>query len=261
MAIKKFYKTVVISDVHLGAQHSKLKEVTKFLNSVRCERLVLDGDIIDGWQLKKNKGKWTVMESAFFHAIMKMMEQDSTDVIYVVGNHDDFLAPIVPSSLFNIQVVNEYLIEDSSRRYVIIHGHAFDSITSGMRWLAKLGDVAYNLLLKINYRWNRARESRGKDGYSFSKAAKQAVKNTVNMISGFEADIASFAAAKRCDGIICGHIHHPEDKILKGGIRYLNSGDWVETLSAVVESTEDEWSVVYYKDFFDDGLNNKKEDQ
>lgn len=248
MPDKKSYKTVVISDVHLGAPHSKLKEVTSFLNSAHCELLILNGDIIDGWQLKQIDDKWTVMESAFFHSIMKMMEQDGTNVVYVTGNHDDFLDPIAPSSLFNIQVVNEYLIDDISGRYVVIHGHAFDSITSKFRWLSKLGDVGYNLLLKFNNKWNKSRTTRGMEGYSFSKSAKQAVKKAVNMISGFESDIAAFAVAKKCKGIICGHIHHPEDKILDGGIRYLNSGDWVETLSALVETHEGQWSVVYYND-------------
>ena len=250
MTEKKQYKTVIISDVHLGSPHAKLKEVTRFLNSVECSQLILNGDIIDGWHMKKQDDRWTIMESAFFHSIMQMMEGNNTEVIYVTGNHDDFLDPIVPSSLFNIHLVSEYLIDDISGRYVIIHGHAFDSITTRLRWLAKLGGVAYNLLIKFNNSWNKTREYSGKEKYSFSKAVKNAVKKAVNLISGFESDLASFAAAKKCGGIICGHIHHPEDKILKGGIRYLNSGDWVETLSAVVETNEGEWSVVYYKDLF-----------
>lgn len=244
----KKFKTVVISDVHLGAPHSKLHEVSSFLSSIECDRLVLAGDIIDGWQLKRLDDKWTVRESAFFSVIMKMMENHGTEVVYITGNHDDFLDSIVPCHLFNIKIQSEYILEDFGKRYVVIHGHAFDSITARMRFLSKLGDIGYNFLLRFNNLWNKARERNGKEKYSFSKTIKHGVKKAVNLISGFESDLASFAISKKCDGVICGHIHHPEDKILKGGIHYLNSGDWVESLTALVEDFEGNWRVVGYGD-------------
>ena len=216
------YKTVVISDVHMGTPFSKIGEVTRFLGRLSCERLVLAGDIIDGWQLKQVDDKWTVQESAFFSVIMKMLEKDQTEVVYVTGNHDDFLDNITPCQLFFISFVNEYLIEDFGKRYVVIHGHAFDSITTQFRWIAKLGGLAYNGLLRFNNLWNKARE-----------------KNV-----GWP----EFARFRKCDGIICGHIHHPEDKILKYGIRYLNCGDWVESLSALAEDDSGEWKLLRYSD-------------
>ena len=126
------YKTVVISDVHLGAPHSKVREVSEFLSAVDCDRLIMNGDIIDGWQLKNSNDKWNTSHSAFFRVIMKMMEKHGTEVIYVSGNHDDFLDPLVPSRLFNIRFVNEYILKEEGHSYIVIHGHAFDSITAQM---------------------------------------------------------------------------------------------------------------------------------
>lgn len=243
---RTFYNTVVISDVHLGAPHSKLKEVSRFLNSVDCNTLILAGDIIDGWQLKKHNSQWTLLESAFFHSISKLMSLGHAKTIYVTGNHDDFLDGIVPSELFNISIVSEYTFDSGFDRYVVIHGHAFDSVSMNMRWLAKLGDVGYNFLLKFNKFWNRSRTRNGKEPYSFSKTVKHKVKQAVNLISGFEGDLYDFAKSKRCNGIICGHIHHPCDKMLRGEIRYLNCGDWVESMSALVETVDNQWQILRY---------------
>ena len=242
------YRTVVISDLHIGAPHSKVKEVTEFLSSVDCDRLIMAGDIIDGWQLRNSDDKWTVFHSAFFRVIMKMMEKHGTEIVYITGNHDDFLDPIVPSKMFNISIVHEYVIREEDHAYVVIHGHAFDSITARMKWIARLGDKAYNLLLRFNKIWNAARQRHGKEYYSLSKVVKHTVKQAVSAISGFESDLESFAIAKGCDGIICGHIHHPEDKILKSGVHYLNAGDWVESLTALVEDAAGKWRIVRYGD-------------
>ena len=243
------FKTVVISDVHMGARFSKISEATRFLGRLSCDRLILAGDIIDGWQLKKIDDKWTVQESAFFNVIMKMMENYQTEVIYVTGNHDDFLDYITPCQLFNISFVGEYTFEEAGKRYVVIHGHAFDSITAQFRWISKLGDSAYNFLLRFNNIWNKARDRHGKEKYSFSKAIKHGVKKAVNLISGFESDLADFARSKKCNGIICGHIHNPEDKMLKYGIRYMNCGDWVESLTGLVEDDSCNWKILKYDEF------------
>ncbi|MCI2134804.1 MAG: UDP-2,3-diacylglucosamine diphosphatase [Bacteroidales bacterium] len=242
------FKSIVISDVHLGSPHSKLVEVTKFLSMVNCERLIMAGDIIDGWQLKSEEDKWTLEESMFFQVIMKMMEKMGTEVIYVTGNHDDFLFPIVPCELFKIKIVSEYIIEDFGKRFVVIHGHAFDAVTMHFRWLSKLGAIGYNFLLRFNQVWNKSRERSGKGKFSLSKYIKYGVKKAVNIISGFESDLDSFARSLKCSGVICGHIHHPEDKILKHGTHYLNSGDWVESMTALGEDFDGNWRVLRYKD-------------
>lgn len=242
------FKSIVISDVHLGSPHARQAEVTKFLSRVNCERLIMAGDIIDGWELKSADDKWTIEESMFFRVIMKMMENHGTQVIYVTGNHDDFLFPIVPCELFKIKIVSEYVFEDFGKRFVVIHGHAFDTVTTHFRWLSKLGAIGYNFLLRFNHVWNKSRARSGKGRFSLSKYIKYGVKKAVNIISGFESDLDSFAQSLKCTGVICGHIHHPEDKILKHGTHYLNSGDWVESLTALTEDFSGNWKIMNYRD-------------
>ena len=234
----------------MGARHSKVAEVTKFLNSLECERLILAGDILDAWQLKKENRNWTVQDSAFFSVVMKMMEDHGTEVIYLTGNHDDFLDGVVPGKLFNISILSSYKFTSGDHNVIVIHGHAFDIVSMRFRWLAKLGDVAYNQLIKVNKIWNRDREKTGQEKYSFSQVLKNGVKNAVNLISGFEGDLADYAKANKCDIVICGHIHRPADKELKGGVRYLNSGDWVESLTGLVEDFSGNWSLLKYTDLF-----------
>ena len=146
------YRTVIISDVHIGSAHSKVKEAADFLSRVDCDRLILNGDIIDGWQLqKKSSGKkWNPEYTRFTKVIMKMMEVHDTEVIYLRGNHDDFLENLVPLRLGNISVLQDYILESGQHRFFVTHGDVFDSVTSKMEWLAKLGDVSYTALLRFN---------------------------------------------------------------------------------------------------------------
>lgn len=246
MDARPHYKTIVISDVHLGSTHSKVNEVSRFLATVDCDRLILNGDIIDGWQLKKSGIKrWKHEHTRFFKVLMKMMENRSTEIIYVRGNHDDFLDSLVPFSFATISVVRDCVIESAGRRYFVTHGDAFDKVTSHMKWVAKLGDAGYTMLLWMNGLYNRYRAHRGKPYFSISQAIKQKVKSAVSYISNFEDVLADFARSHQCDGVICGHIHHPENRMVDG-IHYLNSGDWVETLSALTETEDGQWNVVYY---------------
>lgn len=245
MKTAKKYKTVVISDVHLGSEGSKAKEVTQFLKSITCETLILNGDIVDGWQLRKG-GSWKKKHTTFFRIILKMIETQNTNVIYLRGNHDDFLDQIIPFTLgksFSIQ--RDYVLKSGKRKFLVIHGDIFDSITSQMKWLAYLGDVGYTFLLTINKLYNQYRTWRGLDYYSFSQRIKQKVKLAVNYISDFEEKLAELAKANHCQGIICGHIHKPDIRQI-GDIIYMNSGDWVESLSALVEDYEGNWELLYF---------------
>lgn len=242
---KKYYPTVVVSDIHLGSEHSHAQEVTDFLKQVECDRLILNGDIIDGWQLQKPGRKWKQEHTNFFKTLMKMMETHNTEIIYVRGNHDDFLDNLVPLTFANISIVKEYMLEDHGKRYYVTHGDVFDSITTNMRWLARLGDVGYTFLLWFNKYYNRIREKKGKPYFSLSQVIKHKVKNAVSYISDFEQALVNLAKDKKADGVICGHIHHPANTYY-GDIHYLNSGDWVESLSALVQNEEGEWSVVIY---------------
>lgn len=245
---RKHFHTIVVSDIHLGTTHSKTDEVSRFLSSVDCDRLILNGDIIDGWHLRKSgTKKWQAKHTRFFKILMKMMERKGTEIIYVRGNHDDFLDSLAPLSIANIHIVKDYELTSHGKRYFVTHGDIFDRVTTQMKWLAMLGDVGYTLLLSFNGYYNRYRTWRGLPYYSLSQHVKQRVKTAVNYISDFEHTLADFARARKYDGIICGHIHHPENTVYEG-VHYLNSGDWVETMSALTEDEDGHWNVVYYTD-------------
>jgi len=242
------YRTVVVSDIHLGSRYSKVVEVSNFLASVDCERLILNGDTIDGWQLRKNDYEfWGAEQARFFRIILKMVEKHNTDVFFLRGNHDDFLDKIIPMAMGKLNLLKDMILESGGLKFFVTHGDVFDSITSNMKWMAKLGDVMYNILLKINVLYNRIQSWRGRPYYSFSQAIKNRVKKAVSNASDFDKMLTDMARTKGCQGVICGHIHRPEDRMIEG-IRYLNSGDWVETLSALVEDNDGNWKIVYYKD-------------
>lgn len=235
--------TVVISDVHLGSEHSKVEELTDFLKSVDCDKLILNGDIIDGWKLQRNPfGRWKQSYTDLVKVVMKMMENHGTEVIYIRGNHDDFLDKVVPLNLLNITIVSDYVYNSHGKRYYVTHGDVFDHVTTSMRWLAKLGDYGYSFLLWLNKVLNDRRRRSGKPYYSFSQFIKHKVKSAVSYISDFEKELASLAERRHFDGIICGHIHQYAD-VHYGNVHYLNSGDWVESLSALLEYPDGRWEV------------------
>ena len=246
---QKFYQTIVISDVHLGTEYSKTRQLTDFLKTVNCNTLIMNGDIIDGWNLQKSgKGKWKKEHTDFLKVIMKMMENHNTHIVYVRGNHDDFIDYLAPFSFANISIVKDYLYENNGgKRYYVTHGDIFDSVTSNMVWLAKLGDVGYSILLWINRIYNIYRTKRGLPYYSLSQKIKQKVKSAVSYISSYENELVKLAKARRVDGIICGHIHQPASRQIDG-IHYLNSGDWVESLSALLEHEDGTWEVYMHNE-------------
>ncbi|SEJ56725.1 UDP-2,3-diacylglucosamine pyrophosphatase LpxH [Dyadobacter koreensis] len=239
------FRTIIISDLHLGAGGSKAEEVTNFLKSYSCKKLILNGDIIDAWQLKKY-GVWKRKHTMFFKRVLKMIEENKTKVIYIRGNHDDFLDQIIPLRLGkHFQIRKDYILNSGSKRFYVTHGDVFDSITTNLKWLAYLGDIGYTFLLWINKFYNKYREWRGLPYFSLSQKIKQSVKLAVNYMSDFEEKLTELARSRDCDGVICGHIHHPSIREIDG-ISYMNSGDWVETLSALVEDFDGNWNLVYY---------------
>lgn len=247
MQFATHFRTIVLSDIHLGAKGSKAKEVTDFLKQYRCDKLILNGDIIDGWQLKKYGNIWKKKHTAFFKTVLKMMDESNTKVVYLRGNHDDFLDQVLPLKIgkyFSLR--RDYILKSADgKRYYVTHGDVFDSITTHFKWLAYLGDIGYNFLLGINKLYNQYRFWRGLPYYSLSAQIKKKIKAAVNYISDFEEKLAELARAKGCEGIICGHIHQPAIRKIEE-ITYMNSGDWVESLSALVEDHEGNWSLIYY---------------
>ncbi len=246
--MKTHFKTIVISDVHLGTSGSKAKELTNFLKQNTCDKLILNGDIIDGWQLKKY-GTWKKKHTRFFKTVLKMIEENNTKVIYLRGNHDDFLDQILPLKVGNFSIQRDYTFKYKNKKYYVTHGDIFDSITTKLKWIAQLGDLGYTFLLWVNKIYNNYRNSRGLPYYSLSQVIKHKVKSAVSYISDFETQLAEVAKIKDCDGIICGHIHQPAIKQF-GNILYLNSGDWVESLSALVQDKSGDWSLLYYNETY-----------
>jgi UDP-2,3-diacylglucosamine pyrophosphatase LpxH len=246
MLKKNHYKTIIISDVHLGTKNSKAKELVRFLKTNTCEKLILNGDIIDGWQLRKGS-KWKKKHTRFFRVILKMLDKKDTQIIYLRGNHDDFLDNLIPFDFHRLQIVKDHYHVSGDKKYFVLHGDVFDTITTNLRWLAKLGDIGYTFLLWMNKVYNNRRIKKGLPYYSLSKVIKQKVKSAVSYISDFEKELVNLAQSRNCNGVICGHIHHPA--ITKyGELIYMNSGDWVESLSALVEDFDNSWKIVYYDD-------------
>jgi UDP-2,3-diacylglucosamine pyrophosphatase LpxH len=207
----------------------------------------MNGDIVDGWQLKKY-GNWKKRHTKFIRVVMKMIENYDTQVIYTRGNHDDFLDAFIPLSIGrNFTIQRDYIHVSNGVRYLVTHGDIFDSVTTNLKWLSKLGDVGYTLLLWINKIYNEYRRKKGLPYYSLSAKIKAKVKSAVSYISDYEIQLADLAKTKNCQGVICGHIHQAAIKYY-GEVLYLNSGDWVESLSALVEDYNGEWSLVYYNE-------------
>lgn len=242
-------RTVFLSDIHLGTEDSKAREVVHFLKHIQCEKLVLNGDIIDGWALRRG-GRWRGRHSRVIRKILKMMEKDHTEVIYLRGNHDDILERFLPLAFGKLKVVKEHIhVSADNTRYLVVHGDGFDSVSTRHKWLASLGAVGYDTLLKVNRVYNKWRAWRGKEYYSISKRVKAKVKSAVSFVDKYEELLQELARHKKCDGIICGHIHTPEDKRV-GDIHYLNSGDWVESLTAIIEHHDGRMELVKYEEFF-----------
>lgn len=255
------YKYLVLSDLHLGSSDSNPKKLLKFLKSHTFDNLILNGDIIDGWKIKRG-GSLRGKEIDVLKYIIKLSKK--INVVYVRGNHDDFLDNIIPIKFGNVEIVDKYLIEiikDAEyiskrntfsyqipiEKYYVIHGDVFDKVTKELKWVAYIGDVGYSFLIKLNKLVNKYRRWRGKGYYSFSKQIKHKVKKAVNYISSFENCLVNLAKQKNYDGVICGHIHHPEIKEING-VMYYNSGDWVESMSALVYTDLNGWELIEYKE-------------
>lgn len=241
------YKTVVLSDIHLGTKNCQASKVNHFLRHVAAKRIILNGDIIDGWSLKR-QGVWKKEHTRFLRIVLKRIEKTGTEVIYLRGNHDDILERFLPMRFGNLSIVDEYIHETKKGRYLVVHGDVFDAISQKTKWLAVLGDIGYRALMRLNRVYNKYRSWRGKEYFSISKLIKAKVKGAVSYVSNFEQEVELLAKRKKCIGIMCGHIHTPADKMI-GEVHYLNSGDWVESATALVEHFDGRFEILEYKEF------------
>jgi UDP-2,3-diacylglucosamine pyrophosphatase LpxH len=238
------YRTICISDTHLGTRDCKAEALNNFLKNHTCETLYLVGDIVDAWKIQQNKWRWRQSHTNVVRRILGHAKR-GTRVVYVAGNHDEFLRPLIPFGIgFGlIEIVNQCEHQGlDGRRYLVTHGDLFDGITRLAPWIAFLGDRAYDLVLTVNNRFNWIRRRMGFGYWSLSRYLKHRVKKAVDFIFEFERNLATYCRKKGYDGVICGHIHHAEIKHIDG-IMYMNDGDWVESCTALVEHHDGQWEI------------------
>jgi len=255
---KSTWRTIWISDVHLGTPGCKASLLLAFLKAHRCQDLYLVGDIIDGWRLSTSSWYWPGEHNRVVRQILRKSEKEGTRVHYITGNHDEFLRAYIEEhqlEMGNIRVVNEAFHETANgNRLWIVHGDAYDGITRHHKWVALLGDTAYNFLLWSNHWFNHARRLLRMPYWSLSKAIKHKVKSAVSFIFEFEQTVAREAGRRKAHGVVCGHIHHAEKKQIDG-IWYYNCGDWVESCTALVEDDTGEIHIIHWADAGEEAAN------
>ncbi|MGC6452937.1 MAG: UDP-2,3-diacylglucosamine diphosphatase [Candidatus Puniceispirillaceae bacterium] len=227
------YRTIWISDTHLGTPGARAKALLHFLKYTRSETLYLVGDIIDGWQLRK-RFYWPQEHNDVIQKLLRKARH-GTRVIYIPGNHDEAARHYLGFNFGEIAIKEDDIHETANgRKLWVVHGDLFDGVIQHARWLAYLGDRAYVLLLKLNGAVNRIRNLLNLPYWSLSQFLKHRVKSAVSFISAFETAMLTETRRRGCDGVVCGHIHKPEMREIDG-LLYANDGDWVESLSALVE--------------------------
>ena len=227
------YRTVFLSDIHLGTRGCQAEILLDFIRSMDCETLYLVGDIIDGWKLKGG-WYWPQSHNDVVQKILRMARKGAR-VVYIPGNHDDRVRDFCGVHFGGVIVARDAIHETlGGRRYLVTHGDEFDGVVNHAKWLAFLGDWSYRGLLSLNTTWNLIRRRMGFGYWSLSAFVKVKVKNALQFIENFEAAVAGEARRRGVDGVICGHIHKAEMRMIDG-IEYINDGDWVESCTALVE--------------------------
>lgn len=244
--MKRTIDVLVLSDLHLGTFGCRATELLEYLRSVKPKMLVLNGDIIDIWQL--NKSWFPRDHMRVVKRILKLAEK--VPVYYITGNHDEALRRYSPARLGNLRLVDRLELTLDGERHWFLHGDIFDATMKNAKWLAKLGGSGYDLLIRINHVVNLTLSLFGRPRMSFSKRVKNSVKRAVAFISEFERTMAEIAADQGTTHVVCGHIHQPCIRTIvtsKGDIRYLNSGDWIENMSAL-EYVNGRWHLHHQSD-------------
>lgn len=236
------FRTIWLSDIHLGSRGCQADMLLDFLRHTSSDYLYLVGDIIDGWHLRR-RWYWPQKHNDVVQKFLRRARHD-THVVYVAGNHDEFARGFVGLHFGGILVTNEVVHETANgKRLLIMHGDQYDAVMGCAKWLAHLGDHAYTVALWINTVFNLARRKMGFPYWSLSAWLKHKVKNAVDHISAFETFIADTARRHNVEGVVCGHIHHAQMRMI-GDILYCNDGDWVESCTALVEDFSGQLSVI-----------------
>jgi UDP-2,3-diacylglucosamine pyrophosphatase LpxH len=245
---KKSVEVVVISDVHLGTYGCHAKELLCYLKSINPQMVILNGDIIDIWQFSKRY--WPKSHMKVLKYIMGWISEGK-DVHYITGNHDEMFRKFVDFNMGTFSIKNKIVLELDGKKAWFFHGDVFDVTMKHSKWLAKLGAIGYDFLILINRAVNSISLFFGKGKISLSKKIKDSVKSAIKFINNFEETVTTIAIDNKFDYVICGHIHQPVIKEVisnKGSVMYLNSGDWIENLTAL-EYNNKQWSIYKYEDF------------
>ncbi|MHB1178772.1 MAG: UDP-2,3-diacylglucosamine diphosphatase [Daejeonella sp.] len=242
---KREVDLVIISDIHLGTYGCHARELLSYLKSIKPKKIILNGDIIDIWQFSKSY--WPESHMKVLRRIMKFVSE-GVPVYYLTGNHDEMLRKFADLKIGSFRLQNKLVLNLDGHKAWIFHGDVFDITMQNSKWLAKLGAVGYDSLILLNSFVNWLLTSIGREKMSFSKRIKASFKDAVKFINDFENTAADLAIDKRYKYVICGHIHQPEMRKIsspKGEVMYLNSGDWVESLTAL-EYHKGQWSIYKY---------------
>lgn len=247
MSKKRSVEVAVISDVHLGTYGCRAKELLQYLKSIKPNILVLNGDIINIWQFSKSY--WPSSHMRIVKQIFGMAAK-GVQIYYITGNHDEMLRKFEGFTMGSLQIVNKVVLELDGKKAWMFHGDVFDITMKHSKWLAKLGAIGYDTLILLNAFVNFMRDKIGMGRVSFSKKIKNRVKSAVKFIDDFENTAADIAIHNGYEYVLCGHIHNPEIKHISnshGSVVYLNSGDWIENLTAL-EYQKGAWSLYRYQD-------------
>ncbi|WP_231458812.1 MULTISPECIES: UDP-2,3-diacylglucosamine diphosphatase [unclassified Pedobacter] len=262
---KRNVDIVVISDVHLGTYGCHAKELLKYLKSIKPKKVILNGDIIDIWQFSKSY--WPESHMKVIRKLMKFVSE-GVEVHYLTGNHDEMLRKFDGMEMGSFHLSNKLVMELDGKKAWFFHGDVFDVTMQHSKWLAKMGAIGYDTLILINSFVNWFLNLLGREKMSFSKKIKAKFKDAVKFINSFEQVAAELAIEKGYNYVVCGHIHQPEKREIlseNGSVTYLNSGDWVESLTAL-EYKDKAWEIFKYdhkdftKDEMDDGILSDAED-
>jgi UDP-2,3-diacylglucosamine pyrophosphatase LpxH len=226
------YQAIIVSDLHLGTKDSKAEEFIEFLEKHPTPLLILNGDIVDGWALNRGT-KWKKQHTKVISKLLQL--SNTTRIVWIRGNHDEFIQEFIGTHLGAIEIREDYKLDiyNTMESYYIFHGDVVDVFITKYKWLSKIGSIGYDFALTLNRWYNAYRKWKKLPYQSISQKIKSGVKAATNYINDFETTALSMAIKKGCNGVMCGHIHQPEDRIINGH-RYLNSGDWVENMSAIL---------------------------
>ena len=243
---RRRYRTIWISDIHLGTRGCNAHMLIDFLDHVDSETMYLVGDIIDGWRLKK-KFYWPAAHNDVVWRILKRAKR-GTRIVYIPGNHDEMFRQFSGLHFGGVEIRRKAIHTTADgRRLLVLHGDEFDAVMLAHRWLAHVGDFLYEMLMRSNHLVNVVRRRFGMPYWSLSKHAKHKVKNAVEFIGRFEEVVAKAAGARGVDGVVCGHIHTAEFRDIDG-VEYYNDGDWVEGCTALVEHFDGRMEVLHWAD-------------